>query len=275
MVNKWKEEYNQIKMTTMQKNKLKQSLTVKRQERSFVPIILPLFIVVGLFLFGLSQQQNGLTTANENQSLTSHEAISLQLIVTFVGGIILVMIAYMMLIAISRKPGRLVQYKVFRYFHQQMEQKKPWLLIVLPLIVLLIVSMLTFSSARSIELLEWIILLFIFVDVALLLFMLTKNNTRACCANCDVEFTVKEILIAKQCTICGEKKVRDPKNSSNHINFLVMLILITVMSLTSWTPLPLWGIAIFVVGFLFFSIFTISPYVEKYQKDTGVDPPLW
>lgn len=279
MHKEWKEELEQIRLTDRQKNNMKQAMhEKKRSTHRFVPVVLPAFMMMVLFVFwtiadpSTVNEHTGTQASTEEPSEMTVELFTFTLVTE-----ILVGLAFGLSIIIVNKVPRLQRYSFWRFIAKLSTRK--WLIVYIVALVVAILGIVwfVFNTSSPIPTLTWIMLIALFIDISLLQLWLIRNKKRSSCPHCGEPIPMKSFLkiYNNQCSDCGGKFYFDRTDSARSF-FTYYLSFGVAPFLNMFMEISIWQLICFMVPTVIFAIVCIIPYTTYYEKDEGdLPPPLW
>ncbi|WP_431029815.1 hypothetical protein [Lysinibacillus sp. LZ02] len=283
MHKKWQQELNKMKLTPLQKERVKERVkqpSVNRR-KSFVPIIGPAFGMLAVFLIWLNIQDgtNYKTASQDIKKEITYQSLNLEITLWVTATLVLLMASYVLFI--------LNCLKVKRWQHSPFIQKvqlmlKSWKIIWLVFSVLLLQAIVwlgVFYLPYRLLFVQAIFSIFLITLILLLQIYWTRDLLQAHCPHCGEVFTRKQarkkatMAFRETCDACGELVYPDRKVTQKQAPFyLIAPICITLQ----WTGIH----GVYTLGILIitaiFSVFFIAPYMTQFTKESEEQqPPLW
>lgn len=270
--------YKELKLSDVKKERMiqviKKGKSPASKKKSFVPIVVPLFALVSVFLFFLTTGDHSrqlITGAGLELTETNHELFFKEVIIFWSISLLFLTTAYVQFILLAIKPERLVEYRIFKWAHEALHTWRRVFLIAFPFAVIIIETIILFISSSQL-ILQLVIVLFFLTNSMLIQLRFVKNKTRATCPHCEVELTNKEIFYNRKCGVCGNKRHLIIQNSSYEMvsTFTGLLVIF----------LPTFGfnmifVPIYLIIYMSFTYAYIIPYIRNYSKEDKIPPPLW
>ncbi len=271
-------EYEALKLSDQKKNAMIQALKYGkplRRKKSYVGIVAPLFVVVAFFLFFISGNEIGLpqqvNSTGVDLSESDHEIYFFDLLILWTVSLVFLMMAYVQFILLALKPERLMEYRVFRTANKAFGTWRVVVIGAVPFVWMIIETLIILFISHELVL-QFFIVLLLFLNVILIQLKFVKGRTRATCPHCGVELSNKEVTLNKKCGVCGNGRMRKVQNSFQEIfNYLSWMIAMFF----PFFQLSFVYFLFYVVSYAIFTLVYINPYMVVFTKESDIPPPLW
>jgi len=272
-----KQYYNEMKLSEDKKRDMIKAIergAVKRK-KSYVGIIVPLFIAIATFLFVVSSQE-GITRPLVNGTAVNlsdwtHESYFKELLILWTVSLVFLMTAYVQFLLLARNPERLREYRIFRKANEVYGTWRMVIIAAIPFIWIIVETaiILLFSSELVAQFFVVVLLL---LNVMLIQLKFVKGRERAKCPHCNVELTTKEINFNKKCGVCGNDRARKVQTSPQE--FFISFSGLIVMFFPFF-QLSIIYVLLYAILNSYFTMVHILPYMVRFSEKEELPPPLW
>lgn len=279
----WKQELEQLKLTDVQKERMKERIkqpSIKRR-KSFVPIIVPAFVMLTIFLIWLNvQPQTNYKTANQDtMEKLMFQPLNLEMTLWITATLILMIGSYTFLILnclkVKRWQHRPVVQKVQRIFKSP---KMIWLVLSV-LLLQAVVWVGAFYLPYRLLFVQGFFSIFLIATILLTQIYLTRDLFQAHCPHCGEIFTKKQArkkainAFKETCDECGERIYPDRKVVQKQASVYLIAPICTALQWTGIHVVYMFSILV-ITGICLF--FFITPYLTQFTKESDdQQPPLW
>ena len=279
----WKQELEQLKLTDVQKERMKERIiqpSIKRS-RSYVPIIGPAFVILTIFLIWLNMQpQNNYKTAsNDTAKGLLFQPLNLEIALWIVATLLLMMGSYTLFMLNCLKVKRWQHRPIIQKVQHMLKLPKMIWIVLSVLLLQAIVWIGAFYLPYRLLFVQGMFSIFLIALILLIQIYLTRDLFQAHCPHCGEVFTKKlaskkaTMAYKETCDTCGELIYPDRKVVQKQGTFyLIAPVCIALQwtgihSVYSFSILIITGLCIF---------FFITPYMTQFTKESDdQQPPLW
>ena len=274
----WKRELDRLHLTEIQKQRMADCRKAgEKEKKSYVAVILPVFIALATFLAWLTVQPGGTVQQTTAAMETAQSSMTMEKIIWLTLTLILMMSAYTLaLISLLKVKRWQSKEKVQRVIGN----------LKLPLLIWVVIGLLCFGFAitlmavnlESIVLLQFFFIVFLFLNTSFIQILLTRNAERARCPHCGTELTNKEMLKKSwmiydaECNVCKKKMSYRKKNDSS---FWVPMVGIPLFMLMPSVGIPWYIMFGYFIPYIIFTVYIMSYTVQFSTQSEEQQPPLW
>ena len=270
-------QYNEMKLSEDKKRDMIAAIKQGniKTKKSYVGIVVPLFITVAAFLFAVTNQgvisNSTVNGAGLNFSEWTTKSNFIELLILWTVSLFLLMMAYVQFFLLISNPERLKEYRIFRKANEVYGTWRMIFIGAVPFVWIAIETIVLLFLPHNFVA-QFFIVLLLFLNVVLIQLRFVKGRTRATCPHCGIELKNKEILLNKKCGVCGNGKMRKVQNSIQEFfaTFSGMIVMFF-----PFFQLSLIFVLIYAIFYLLFTCYFILPYLYVYTKETDIPPPLW
>lgn len=273
--------YKSLKMSDEKKRELVKMLKEQdfgkqpfKNQKSFTWVVMPLFVILAMAFTVLSMKGNGTITTGTDIPLfeTNHFQFTKELLIWWSVSLVLLMIAYVEFLLLSKKPGRLIEYALFRFAHNALGTWKAMSIFLTPLVLLIGETAIIFIFTNM-ELQTFFVVLHLLFAIMLMQLTLVKDCKAATCPHCGEVLSKKVLILNFGCQSCGKGRHKKVDNRSKEFfatgGWLIILLFPLFNIVTIWHAL------FFGITYLIFTLNFIMPYIVEFSKDDEPPPPLW
>ncbi|MFF5995376.1 hypothetical protein AAGS61_11615 [Lysinibacillus sp. KU-BSD001] len=284
-MSKWKQELNQLSLTKMQKEKMKQivkqPLPKSTKNKSFVPIITPAFVLLALLLVWLevTPTGNSIHTATTDAEKTTN-IMTKEVIILLTFTMLLHTGAYLSVMFVALKVKRMQKYSIFRSLQYKIQHKQLWLILACIFSTTLAIVFIVLNTTNVVMILQILVVVLLWVNICCWQLLSTRDNERSVCPHCGVVYSRKEIWKKsfygkfEKCSSCGEGAYVDRKKSQ--ANFAIIYMGIPIAMFITNFGIPVWLSICYVIAYIVFTLIYIFPYTTYFTKESEEQqPPLW
>ena len=279
----WKQELKQIKLTDVQKERMKERInqsSIKRR-KSFVSIIGPAFVILALFSIWLTlqPQTNYKTASQDTVRELLFQPLNLEIALWIVATLLLMTGSYTLFILNCLKVKRWQPRPVVQKVQRMLKLPKLIWLVLSVLLLQAIVWIGAFYLPYRLVFVQGMFSIFLIALILLIQIYLTRDLFQPHCPHCGEVFTKKQarkkatMTYKETCDKCGELIYPDRKVVQKQATFYMIAPICIALQ---WTGIhhmyPL--IILFITGLA--TIFFIVPYTTQFTKESDdQQPPLW
>lgn len=270
--------YKNLKMSEQKKREMIHAvkLGTVRKQRSYVGIVAPMFVMVALLLLVIIGQGNTTSNITSGSSINVKEIITKNtnfkdLLLLWIVSLVFLMLAYVQFLMLARRPMRLLNYRLFKWANAAFHTWEMALIGSVPFLWMAVETLVIAFFPYEIVA-QFFVVVLLLINVFLVQLKVVKDRQRATCPHCGVELTNKEIFMNKKCGVCGNSRFRKVQNSIQE--FIATFGPIFIMFFPFF-QISLIYVILYMIAYLFFTIKYILPYLNTYQKEDEIPPPLW
>ena len=279
----WKQELEQIKLTDVQKERMKIRIkqpAIKRR-KSFVPIIGPASVILTLFLIWLTihPQTNYKTASQDTVRELLFRPLNLEITLWIVATLLLTIGSYTFFILNCLKVKRWQNRPVVQKAQRMLKLPKLIWPVLSVLLLQAVVWIGAFYLPYRLVFVQGIFSIFLIALILLIQIYLTRDLFQPHCPHCGEVFTKKQarkkatMAYKETCDTCGELIYPDRKVVQKQATFYMIAPICIALQ---WTGIhDVYPLSIlFITGFSTF--FLIVPYTTQFTKESDdQQPPLW
>ena len=269
-------QYNEMKLSEHKKRDMIAAIKKGhiKTKKSYVGIVVPMFIAVAVFLFAVTSQRvipNSVNGAAFNFSEWTSESNFKELLILWTVSLAFLMMAYVQFLLLAKSPERLTEYRIFRKASEVFGTWRMIFIGAVPFVWIAVETIVLLFLPHELVA-QFFAVLLLFLNVVLIQLKFVKGRTLATCPHCGVELTNKEIALNKKCGVCGCGRNRKVQNTFQEF-FVTFGGLIII--LFPFFQLSLVYVLLYAACYAMFTTIYILPYIVRFTKESDIPPPLW